>query len=139
VKKENNATSIIHGNAIDLKMLDIKPINIFFYPDEDHTDYQRQIFVKTLSSKTIAITIGNRDAVFNIKLALQQLEGIPPHQQRLIYNGKELADRTKISDLDQDATVHLVLRILGGSDSIASSETPRQIAKEDPWEEITQF
>lgn len=76
------------------------------------------IFVKTLDGKTITIEIlNNHELVSNIKQKIQKKEGIAPHEQRLIYVGKQLEDQKKLSDynIPNESTLHLVIRLPGGS------------------------
>ena len=74
------------------------------------------IFVKTLTRKTITISIDNKNTIEDLKIKIQRKTKIPLHHQRLIFAGKQLQDDKKINDynIQKENTIFLVLRLRGG-------------------------
>ena len=73
------------------------------------------VYIKTLSGKTFTVEVAENDTVGDVKGKMQDIGGIPPDQQRVIFSGRQLENRFTLSDynIQRESTIHLVLRVCG--------------------------
>jgi hypothetical protein len=115
---ERNLLNRFMGNSLDRPQLLLHRHKLRETTNQSFESYEKgsmEVFIKTLTGKIFSLEIGTDETVEQLKERIQDKEGIPPDQIRLIFAGKQLEDGYVASyGITKESTLYMVLRLRGG-------------------------